>query len=101
MERARLRSAGDTEWVIAFADAFAMASVQRNQAFLEETVAALAGHPVKVRFVQEVEDRWEAEEATVAVPAAVENRAARWRKMRVSRRCWTSLKARFGVTRDP
>jgi len=69
MERAHLKSATDAEWVIGFVDAFAMASVQRNQGFLDETVAGLAGRPVKIRFVQELEDRREGEEATVVVPS--------------------------------
>jgi len=74
MERARLQSATGSEWVIGFVDAFAMASVQRSQSFLEETAAALAGHPVKVRFVQETQDRREGEEASVVVPLVLEER---------------------------
>jgi DNA polymerase-3 subunit gamma/tau len=70
MERAHLKTATDSEWVIGFGDAFAMASVQRNQGFLEETVSTLAGRPVKVRLVQDVLDRREGEEATVVVPTA-------------------------------
>src|SRR5439155_22993690 len=57
MERAQLKSATASEWVIGFLDAFAMASVQRNQGFLEETAAALAGEPVAMRFVQDSQDR--------------------------------------------
>ena len=72
MERAHLKSAAAREWVIGFADAFAMASVQRNQAFLEETVAAVAGYPIKIRFVQEAADRREGEEATVVVTPLAE-----------------------------
>lgn len=70
MERAHLKSAGEAEWVIGFADAFAMASVQRNQSFLEETVTALVGRPIKVRFIQEaqVQERREGEETMVVVP---------------------------------
>jgi DNA polymerase-3 subunit gamma/tau len=67
MERAHLKSATAAEWVIGFADAFAMASVQRNQIFLEETVAAVAGGPVRVRLVQQASDRREGEEVTVVV----------------------------------
>jgi hypothetical protein len=67
MERAHLKSATEHEWVIGFVDAFAMISVQRNQTFLEQTVAAVAGHPIKIRFVQEPADRREGEEATVVV----------------------------------
>src|SRR5439155_22921133 len=68
MERAHLKSATASEWVIGFLDAFAMASVQRNQGFLEETAAALAGGPVAMRFVQDAQERRKGEEATVVVP---------------------------------
>jgi len=74
MERAHLKSANAAEWVIGFGDAFAMASVQRNQPFLEETAAAVAGHPIKVRLIQELLDRREGEEATVVVPSVAEEK---------------------------
>ena len=74
MERAHLKSATAAEWVIGFADAFAMASVQRNQAFLEETAAAVAARPIKVRLIQELLDRREGEEATVVVPSVAEEK---------------------------
>ncbi len=74
MERARLKSAIDTEWVIGFVDAFAMSSVQRSQEFLLETAATVAGRPIKTRFVQEVQHRREGEEATVIVPSVAEER---------------------------
>jgi len=74
MERAHLKSAAAAEWVIGFVDAFAMASVQRNQAFLEETSAAVAGRPIKVRLIQESLDRREGEAATVVVPSVVDEK---------------------------
>jgi Na+-transporting NADH:ubiquinone oxidoreductase subunit NqrA len=74
MERARLKSATETEWVISFVDAFAMGSVQRSQVFLEETVTALAGRPVKIRFVLEVQDQREGEAATVVVPSVLDEK---------------------------
>ena len=69
MERAHLKSATEAEWVIGFLDAFAMASVQRSQGFLEESVAAIAGHPLRIRFVQDSQDQREGESATVVVPS--------------------------------
>ena len=75
MERAHLKSAGPDEWVIGFVDTFAMDSVQRAGPFLLETAAALAGRPIKIRFVQEAEDRREGEEATVVVASVVEEKA--------------------------
>jgi len=75
LERAHLKSATAAEWVIGFADAFAMSSVQRNQAFLEETVAAVAGRPIKVRLVQQTLDRREGEDATVVVLPVAEEKA--------------------------
>ena len=74
MERAHLKSATAAEWVIGFHDAFAMSSVQRSQDFLLEMVAAVAGRPMRVRFVQEVQDRREGETATVVVPSIVEEK---------------------------
>jgi len=72
MERARLKSATDTEWVIGFVDAFAMSSVQRSNDFLVETAAAVAGRPIKIRYVQDVQDRREGEAVTVVVPSVAE-----------------------------
>jgi hypothetical protein len=72
MERAHLKSANETEWVIGFGDAFAMASVQRNQGFLEETIAALVGHPIKVRLIQDVQDRREPDAVSVVVPSVAD-----------------------------
>jgi DNA polymerase-3 subunit gamma/tau len=74
MERARLQSATASEWVIGFVDAFAMASVQRSQGFLEETAAAVAGRPIRIRFVQDTQDRREGENATVVVSSVAEER---------------------------
>jgi hypothetical protein len=74
MERAHLKSATATEWVIGFVDSFAMSSVQRNQVFLEEMTAVVAGRPIKVRIVQEVPDRREGEDATVIVPSVAEEK---------------------------
>jgi hypothetical protein len=86
LERAHLKSATATEWVIGFADAFALASVQRNQVFLEETIAAVAGHPLKVRFVQQALDRREGEDATVVVlPVAEEKTRAAVQDVRVQK----------------
>ncbi len=72
MERAHLKSAGDAEWVIGFGDAFAMASVQRNQGFLEETISTVAGHPIKVRLVQDGQERREPEAISVVVPSVAD-----------------------------
>jgi hypothetical protein len=86
LERAHLTSATAAEWVIGFTDAFAMSSVQRNQAFLEETVAAVAGRPIKVRFVQQALDRREGEDATVVVlPVAEEKTRAAVQDVRVQK----------------
>jgi hypothetical protein len=53
MERAHLKAATASEWVIGFADRFAMESAQRSQSFIAEALARLAGRPVDIRFVQE------------------------------------------------
>ena len=74
MERAHLKAATAVEWVIGFEDAFAMASVQRNQAFVEEMAAMAAGLPIKVRFVQQPADRREGEEATIVVSAVADEK---------------------------
>jgi hypothetical protein len=74
MERAHLKSTSAAEWVIGFTDAFAMSSVQRSQVFLEETAAAVAGRPIKIRIIQELLDRREGEEATVVVPSIAEEK---------------------------
>ena len=75
MERAHLKSAGAEEWVIGFVDAFAMASVARAQTFLVDTAAAVAGRAIKVRLVQEPQDRREGEDATVVVASVAEEKA--------------------------
>jgi len=86
LERAHLKSATATEWVIGFSDAFAMASVQRNQAFLEETAAAVVGSPIKIRLVHQVLDRREGEDATVVVlPVAEEKTRAAVQDVRVQK----------------
>jgi len=88
MERAHLKSAAASEWVIGFADAFAMSSVQRSQAFLEETAAAAAGRPIKIRFIQSVlaPDRREGNDATVVVlPLAEEKTRAAVQDVRVQK----------------
>jgi hypothetical protein len=74
MERAHLKSAGPSEWVIGFVDAFAMASVQRNLVFLEEMVAAVVGRPIKVRLLQQARDRREGEDATVVIASMTEEK---------------------------
>jgi DNA polymerase-3 subunit gamma/tau len=86
LERAHLKSATDKEWLIGFVDAFAMESVQRNQAFLDETVTAVVGHPIKVRLVQQPLDRREGEEATVVIlPVAEEKARAAVQDVRVQK----------------
>ena len=86
LERAHLKSATDKEWLIGFVDAFAMESVQRNQAFLDETVTAVVGHPIKVRLVQQAIDRREGEEATVVIlPVAEEKARAAVQDVRVQK----------------
>src|SRR5258708_7937158 len=52
MERARLQSASDKEWVIALPDKFAVDLVSRSQALIQETLAKIIGHPVNLRFIQ-------------------------------------------------
>jgi DNA polymerase III subunit gamma/tau len=74
MERASLKAAANGEWTIAFADQFAMDSVQRSQSFIEETLASVLGRAIKVRFVRSGVDRREGEEASVVVPSADESR---------------------------
>jgi len=86
LERAHLKSAAASEWVIGFVDAFALASVQRNQAFLEETVAAVVGRPIRVRLVQQALDRREGEDATVVVmPVSEEKTRAAVQDVRVQK----------------
>jgi hypothetical protein len=75
MERAHLKSASSDEWVIGFTDSFALAAVGRAQALLLETASALAGRPMKVRLVQEAQDRREGEDSTVVVASVVEEKA--------------------------
>lgn len=53
MERARLKSATDQEWVVAFGDKFAMDSAQRSQTFIQEVLLKVTGSRVSVRYVQE------------------------------------------------
>lgn len=71
LERARLKSANGGEWVISFADAFAMSAVQRAQGFILETLTALTGQNVRVKFIQEEPDRREGS-ASVTVQAPVQ-----------------------------
>jgi DNA polymerase-3 subunit gamma/tau len=87
MERAHLKTATESDWLIGFADAFAMASVQRGQAFLEETLAAVAGRRIRVRFVQQpVAEPREGEESTVVVlPVAEEKTRAAVQDVRVQK----------------
>jgi DNA polymerase-3 subunit gamma/tau len=52
LERARLQSAAESEWVIAFQDRFGLDMAQKSLSLIQESVAKIAGKPVKVRLVQ-------------------------------------------------
>ncbi len=69
MERAALKSATDKEWVIEFADAFGLSTMERNKGFLAETLATLAGKPMMLQFVQGAPER--RDENAVVVPSVV------------------------------
>ncbi len=69
MERAALKSATDKVWVIEFADAFALSTMERNKVFLTETLAVLAGQALELRLVQGAPDQRERDDATVVVPS--------------------------------
>lgn len=75
MERARLKNATATEWVVTFGDPFALDSVQRSIAFIAETLAKIVGHPVAVRLLQEPRSSDE-ESADVMVRPEQEERVA-------------------------
>ncbi|MFA5974569.1 MAG: DNA polymerase III subunit gamma/tau [Elusimicrobiota bacterium] len=53
MERARLKSATESEWVIALGDKFALDSIQRSISLVADTLAGILGRSVSVRLVQE------------------------------------------------
>ncbi len=55
MERARLKSATASEWVVAFNEKFAMDSAQRSQAFLQEVLQKITGNRVSIRCIQEAQ----------------------------------------------
>ncbi len=77
MERAFLKSADTGEWVVAFPDAFSMAAVQRSQAYVMETLQALAGRAVALRFIHEArETRENSPMEIVAAPVGDEKMAA-------------------------
>jgi DNA polymerase-3 subunit gamma/tau len=72
MDRARLQSANEKEWVIAFPDKFAMDLVQRSKALIEETLAKIAGKSMLVRFVQGVVPAKDVEAPIIVSPASHE-----------------------------
>lgn len=71
LERAALITATDKEWVIASTDAFGLATLERNKAFLSETLQAVAGRFIPIRFVQVAADRRDPDASTVVVPSVV------------------------------
>jgi len=68
LERARLKSAEGSDWVISFTDPFAMAAVQRAQSFVVETLTILAGQPIRVKFSQDEPDRREGSTTVTVAP---------------------------------
>jgi DNA polymerase III subunit gamma/tau len=52
MERAKLQSSSDKEWVIVFPDKFAVDSVSRSQTLIQETLSKITGAFTRVRLVQ-------------------------------------------------
>ena len=75
MERAYLKSATNTEWVVSFPDKFAMDSVQRSSGFILETLAALCGRAVQIRFIYEARETRETSPMIIAAPEAEEKLA--------------------------
>ena len=76
LERARLKTATDAEWLISFADKFAMDSAQRSQQFIQETLERLAGRRIVVRYVHEPRTAGsEEDEVVVASPEAEQKMA--------------------------
>lgn len=74
VERARLAKASDSEWVIGFSDRFAMETVQRSQSFIDQTLSAAFGRPMRVRYVHEAPDRRDDGAVVVATPVASNTR---------------------------
>lgn len=75
MERAYLKSATAGEWLVSFPDKFAMDSVQRSSAFILETLAAVCGRSVQIRFVHEARETRETSPMVIAAPEAEEKLA--------------------------
>jgi len=75
MERAYLKSATSAEWVVSFPDKFAMDSVQRSASFILETLAAVCGRAVQIRFVYEARETRETSPMIMAAPEAEERLA--------------------------
>jgi len=76
LERARLKTATEAEWLISFADKFAMDSAQRSQQFIQETLERLAGRRIVVRYVHEPRTAGsEEDEVVVASPEAEQKMA--------------------------
>ncbi len=76
MERAYLKSTTPKEWVVSFADKFAMDSVIRAQGFIQEILVKITGQPVALRCVQETRERRETDSMVVAAPADEERLSA-------------------------
>lgn len=76
MERAYLKSATASEWVVSFPDKFAMDSVQRSHPFIIETAAALLGRTILIRFVHEARETRETAPMVIASPEAEEKVSA-------------------------
>jgi len=81
LERAHLKSAQPTEWVIGFSDKFAMDTVQRSLPFIQDTLAALMGVSLRVRFALDEADRREGSTvvtaaSTISTPVADEEPVA-------------------------
>ena len=76
MERAYLKSATPKEWVVSFADKFAMDSVLRAQTFVQESLLKVTGQPVGLRCIQESRERRETDPMVIAVPPAEEQVSA-------------------------
>lgn len=76
MERARLKSNTDNDWLIGLPDQFALDSVSRSQSFLSEVLAKIAGKPIRVRLEIDKGAGKEDPSMVVVAPVADERTAA-------------------------
>lgn len=74
MERARLKSANEADWLIGLPDPFALDSVNRSLAFVTEVLTKIAGKPIRVRV--ELDKRAPGDDAVVVVAPVAEAKTA-------------------------